>query len=119
MDEQHRDNSGWTPLHYACLEGHREVVVALIEGGAHIDQTDNDSRAPLLLAAQEGHDKLVLDLIENYGAQVDQRALDGTTAFRYFVWIVVIMKLCSCHALIIPSQHRCYPNQLINVTFDI
>lgn len=83
LDEQHRDNSGWTPLHYACLEGHREVVTALIEGGAQVDQTDNDSRAPLLLAAQEGHAQLVMDLIQVHGAFVDQRALDGTTAVRY------------------------------------
>lgn len=62
-----------------------EVVAALIEGGAQVDMTDNDSRAPLLLAAQEGHAQLVLDLIETYGAKVDQRALDGTTALRYTV----------------------------------
>lgn len=82
LDEQHRDNSGWTPLHYACLEGHSEVLATLIEGGAQVDQTDNDSRAPLLLAAQEGHCQLVLDLLQTYGAKVDQRALDGTTALR-------------------------------------
>ena len=65
------------------MEGHREVVTALIEGGAQIDQTDNDSRAPLLLAAQEGHAQLVMDLIQIHGAFVDQRALDGTTALRH------------------------------------
>lgn len=62
-----------------------EVVAALIEGGAQVDMTDNDSRAPLLLAAQEGHAQLVLELIETYGAKVDQRALDGTTALRYTI----------------------------------
>lgn len=82
LDEQHRDNSGWTPLHYACLEGHRDVAAALIEGGAHVNQTDNDSRTPLLLAAQEGHSQLIVDLIEQYSADVNHRALDGTTAIR-------------------------------------
>lgn len=82
LDEQHRDNSGWTPLHYACLEGHRDVAAALIEGGAHVNQTDNDSRTPLLLAAQEGHSQLIIDLIEQYSADVNHRALDGTTAIR-------------------------------------
>lgn len=83
LDEQHRDNSGWTPLHYACLEGHSEVVTALIEGGAQVDQADNDSRAPLLLAAQEGHCQLVLQLLQTHGASVNQKALDGTTALRW------------------------------------
>lgn len=59
-----------------------EVVTALIEGGAQVDMTDNDSRAPLLLAAQEGHALLVLELLQTHGCQVDQKALDGTTALR-------------------------------------
>jgi ankyrin repeat protein len=29
-----RDLSGWTPLHYACLGGHRDVVRLLLDEGA-------------------------------------------------------------------------------------
>jgi FOG: Ankyrin repeat len=36
LDEQHRDNCGWTPLHYAAIEGHEEVCRALLEAGAKV-----------------------------------------------------------------------------------
>lgn len=82
MDEQHRDNSGWTPLHYAAFEGHTEVCRVLLEAGAKVDQTDNDGKAPLMLAAQEGHVSLVKELLTDHGAPPDQKALDGRSALR-------------------------------------
>ena len=27
MDELHRDNAGWTPMHFAAFEGHKEVGI--------------------------------------------------------------------------------------------
>lgn len=82
LDEQHRDNSGWTPLHYAAFEGHMEVCEALLEAGAKVDEPDNDGKGPLMLAAQEGHGGLVENLLEVHGAPPDQRAHDGKTALR-------------------------------------
>ncbi|CAK1546423.1 unnamed protein product [Leptosia nina] len=82
LDEHHRDNSGWTPLHYAAFEGHIEVCEALLEAGAKVDEADNEGKGPLLLAAQEGHVDLVKLLIDKGGAPVDQRAHDGKTALR-------------------------------------
>ncbi|GLH13787.1 Ankyrin repeat and KH domain-containing protein mask [Gryllus bimaculatus] len=82
LDEQHRDNSGWTPLHYAAFEGHREVCEALLEAGARVDEADNDGKGPLMLAAQEGHTQLVETLLREHGAPPDQRAHDGKTALR-------------------------------------
>ncbi|CAH1132121.1 unnamed protein product [Ceutorhynchus assimilis] len=82
LDEQHRDNSGWTPLHYAAFEGHQEVCEALLEAGARIDETDNEGKAPLTLAAQGGHTVLVNLFIDKYNAPVDQRPHDGKTALR-------------------------------------
>ncbi|KAJ8956111.1 hypothetical protein NQ318_016565 [Aromia moschata] len=76
LDEQHRDNSGWTPLHYAAFEG------PSLEAGARIDETDNEGKAPLALAAQGGHTTLVNLFIEKYNAPVDQRPHDGKTALR-------------------------------------
>lgn len=83
LDEQHRDNSGWTPLHYAAFEGHLEVCEALLEAGARVDETDNEGKAPLALAAQGGHTVLVNLFIDKYNAPVDQRPHDGKTALRY------------------------------------
>jgi ankyrin repeat protein len=84
LDEQHRDNSGWTPLHYAAFEGHLVVCRTLLESGAKIDQTDNDGKPPLMLAAEEGHSDLVREFLKNYGAPSDQKAHDGRTAIRYY-----------------------------------
>lgn len=83
MDEQHRDNCGWSALHYAALEGHSEVVRALCAAGARISTADNEGRPPLALAAQEGHSLLVRQMIEQHCADVDQRAHDKTTPLRY------------------------------------
>ena len=82
LDEQHRDNSGWTPLHYATFEGHIEVCEALLEAGAKVDEPDNDGKGPLMLAAQEGHGLLVETLLRVHNAPPDQRAHDGKTALR-------------------------------------
>lgn len=82
LDEQHRDNSGWTPLHYAAFEGHVDVCEALLEAGAKIDETDNDGKGALMLAAQEGHATLVERLLEQHSAPIDQHAHDGKTALR-------------------------------------
>ncbi|CAG0921394.1 unnamed protein product [Notodromas monacha] len=34
LDEMHKDNSGWAPLHYASFEGHAEVCLQLLDAGA-------------------------------------------------------------------------------------
>lgn len=93
LDEQHRDNSGWTPLHYAAFEGHQVVCRTLLESGAKIDQTDNDGKPPLMLAAEEGHSDLVSEFLKNYGAPPDQKAHDGRTALRYYCLNNKICKL--------------------------
>jgi ankyrin repeat protein len=55
LDEGHRENAGWTPLHYAAFEGHQEVREVLVEAGAKINEVDNDGKHSLCLASQEGH----------------------------------------------------------------
>jgi ankyrin repeat protein len=35
-----KDHDGATPLHYACLNGHRPIVLALLEHGADVNTRD-------------------------------------------------------------------------------
>ena len=35
LDENHRDNAGWGPLHYAAFEGH-SIIIKVITWSAHI-----------------------------------------------------------------------------------
>lgn len=81
LDETHRDNAGWTPLHYAAFEGHCEVCEALVEAGARVNEVDNDGKHALVLAAQEGHAAVVASLLDA-GANIHHTSHDGRSALR-------------------------------------
>ena len=68
LDEQHRDNAGWGPLHYASFEGHSSIVKLLSSAGwgrlarwlhicvilrAELDMTDCDGKTALHLSCSE------------------------------------------------------------------
>ena len=56
---------GFTALHYAAREGHREAARLLVEGGSDIDQvTAGDQSSPLLVAVINGNYDLGRDLLE-------------------------------------------------------
>ena len=38
LDEMHRDNGGWAPLHYAAFEGHADVCKELIAAGSKVSE---------------------------------------------------------------------------------
>lgn len=82
MDETHRDNAGWTPLHYASFEGYADICTQLVESGAKIDECDNEGKTALHLAAQEGRDSVIEALLSIHNGCVDLRAHDGKTSFR-------------------------------------
>ena len=50
-DVDGRDGAGWTPLIWACFEGHHECAQALIEAGAAVDMVDNDGKTALMSPA--------------------------------------------------------------------
>ena len=68
---------GRTALHTAVLSGNREMVDALVAGGASVNATDSAGRTPLELAARYGHKSIAQalkakgskaeNLEENYG----------------------------------------------------
>jgi ankyrin repeat protein len=49
------DNSGSTPLHYACQYGNLADVALLVDHGAQLDLVMEDGVSPLHLAAGRGH----------------------------------------------------------------
>lgn len=77
-----RKTGGMTALLHAAREGQIEAAMALLDGGADIDQvTAGDETSPLLMAALNGQFDLALRLIER-GADPDLAAnSDGASPF--------------------------------------
>ena len=68
---------GLTPLLHAVREGHVEATMALLDGGADIDQPKlGDNTTPILMAAINGHYDLLLKLLER-GADPNIASSDG------------------------------------------
>jgi len=61
---------GFTPLLYAARQGAREAALALIEGGANVNEQDPEGISPLLLAIFNGHYDLAAALVSR-GAAVN------------------------------------------------
>ena len=71
--------NGFTPLLFACQNGHEGTARLLLEKGAAVDITRNDSFTALLIACQEGHKGTARLLLEK-GAAVDLANNTGATA---------------------------------------
>ena len=67
----HRDQSGNTPLHTACVYGQLDIVQLLThEIGCDPNDTNSEGLSCLYLAARKGHLPLVRYLIEEVGSEV-------------------------------------------------
>lgn len=53
------DDHGFSPLHWACKEGHLKIVDLLLSRGARINATNRGDDTPLHLAAAHGHRDIV------------------------------------------------------------
>lgn len=70
---------GLTPLLHAVREGHMETALALLEGGAAIDQVSaGDGTSPLLMAAVNGQFDLAIRLVDE-GAAPGRASVSGNT----------------------------------------
>jgi hypothetical protein len=70
-----------TALGIAAALGHTEVAIALIEGGANVDQRDKDGSSPLHSAAFLCYPKIVQALLDK-GANKNARNNSGSTALE-------------------------------------
>ena len=79
-----RDQQNKTALHFACQNGHIEVVKLLVEKGANVNITDYDFKSPLLWAASEGY-REILDILLKNNADKYATDIDGKCAVHLAV----------------------------------
>jgi ankyrin repeat protein len=77
-----RDNDGYTPLHYAVLHGHRDLVMLLLSRGADVNAQDNKGITPLHMAVDRVYKDIARSLITS-GANVLARTKGGKTPLQY------------------------------------
>lgn len=70
LDPNGTDENSWTPLHWACRNGHIGVVKLLLTGGATVDACDSFQRTPLNRAVRIGSSELVQALLQSGASPV-------------------------------------------------
>lgn len=75
------NDNGYTQWTLTGLLFNAQVVDALLEAGARVNEVDNDGRIPLILGAQEGHLSVVTTLADA-GSMLEAKSHDGRTALR-------------------------------------
>jgi ankyrin repeat protein len=73
------NRSGWTPLHYACTNGHLEIAQFLLDKGAVVDAPSPNETTPLMMAIRAGNIQLVRLLLDR-GADIRIRNQQGYSA---------------------------------------
>lgn len=68
-----QDKSGRTPLHWAAISGHHEVVLLLLNAGADKAAVTNTQMTPLHGACEAGRAEVVRVLIENCGEDEEKK----------------------------------------------
>jgi ankyrin repeat protein len=71
-----KDSSGFTPLHWAALDGHKEIVELLIRKGAPLNECNNFCETPLHLACSAGRTDAARMLITS-GADINAQTRKG------------------------------------------
>ena len=77
-----RDAFGYTPLHDAALEGHKDMVELLLAKGADVNAKDKDGNTPLHEAAYT-NDRGFVELLLAEGAEVNAKNSSGSTPLRW------------------------------------
>lgn len=78
VDVNKRDESGNTPLIYACLKSARDLVKLLLDNGADANLGNRKNRTPLHFAAESGNYQIISLLIDA-GADVNCTDNNGVT----------------------------------------
>lgn len=78
VDRSAQDRDGHTPLWYALLKGHLEIMELLLGAGADVEESDRGGQTPLSWAADGGIDAIIQKLVD-HGADVNQVDADSRT----------------------------------------
>ena len=76
------DAEGTPPLVYASCFGHREVVLALLNAGATVDNQDRNQWTALMWAMTNRH-KDIAKMLLDHGASTDVKSSSGRTALDF------------------------------------
>jgi ankyrin repeat protein len=63
-----QDEDGWTPLHWASMNGALEVVRLLLEHGSEVEAKHNGGKTTLQVAVDRGHAEVV-ELLREHGSK--------------------------------------------------
>ena len=72
-----------TPLSYAAVCGHEQVVKQLLREDINPDKPDNEGRTPLLWAAMKGHESVVKQLLDREDVNPDKPDNGGRTPLSW------------------------------------
>ncbi len=59
-----QDNFKWTPLHFACHAGLKDIVILLLENGASLDMTTMNGATPFMRAVESSKVDVVQYLVQ-------------------------------------------------------
>jgi len=85
------DNFGWTPLHFACHRGIKDVVEYLLSAGADLEAVTVNGATPLIRAIETSNPAVVQLLLDN-GAKLTVENRKGFS-FYFITYAQIIIYL--------------------------